>query len=144
MGAESREKTGKSDGNGATPDPIAAERRQELNERLELTPAQIELVESLGTEQREHWYRLVEGWFAPERWLASADEKARERQPVAAFHIPTAEGIATYRGLSERDRALAVSLLERAILGQGEGHSDRGNGNGNGGGPADGEPDPRD
>lgn len=129
MGAESGQKADKSDGTGATPDSIAAKRRQELNERLELTPEQIAQVEKLETEQREQWYRVVEGWFAPERWLASADEKARAREPVAAFHIPTAEGIATYRGLSNGEKSIAVNLLERAIARR-EGDEHNGNGNG--------------
>ena len=57
---------------------------------------------------------------------------------VAAFHIPTAEGTATYRGLSERRKPVVVNLLERAI-GAGalpeddEPSEDSGNGNGNGG-----------
>jgi hypothetical protein len=124
MGRESEQKASESDGTGATLDSVTATRREKLNKRLQLTPEQIEALEELTEPQRDLWYQVVEGWFAPEEWLAAVDAELQKDRPVAAFHVPSAEGVATYRGLfggngslSEPDKEIVINLLQRAIGG---------------------------
>jgi len=121
MGSRSRQRPGEGD---ETSSEEVATRRRALNERLGLEPEQIEALEKLSKEQRDLWYELVEGWFAPEDWLTAVDAELQKAQPVAAFHVPSAEGVATYRGLfggngslSDSDKEIVIDLLQRAIGG---------------------------
>jgi len=92
--------------------------------RLELTPEQEKAVDKLSPKQRKLWDAMVKGWSAPAIRLEAIDTTIKRDQPAPAFHIPTAEGVATYRGLfggngplSETDKEIARGLLQKVIGG---------------------------
>jgi hypothetical protein len=83
---------------------------------------------SQSEEQRKLWFQAVEESFAPEDWLSGIDTAIQEARPIPAFHVPTAEGIATYPGLlgnngsssngDKREREIkeiVIGLLQKAI-----------------------------
>lgn len=90
--------------------------------RLKLSPAQEKTVRNLTPEQKKLWEEMVEAWESPRMRLVLLEDEIERSGPVPTFHIPTAEGVATYRGLfggngrlSEEDRQLVVGLLHEAI-----------------------------
>jgi hypothetical protein len=101
---------------------ISDEMKDRLKELVQLNPDQEEQLSSLPEEDQERWFRVVRSWSDPEtRLMAIDDEIARQRQPVPTFHVPTAEGVASYRGLFggngglSRDQKEQVRrLLQRA------------------------------
>jgi hypothetical protein len=133
MAAEPVPKPGQGD-DASDPPRLSEAEKDVLRERLKLSPEQEKALAALDEDQLERWYRIVQRWSAPEARLAAIDtEIKRRQQPVPAFHVPTAEGVATYRGLFGGNGSLTPEqkkhvqkLLRRAIGAP----SDGGNGDG--------------
>jgi hypothetical protein len=112
---------GNGDKNGHSRKLLPEETREELARFLELTEELEEQVARLSAAEQEQWLEIVRSWGAPEARLVEIDNKIASQQPAPTFHVPTAEGVATYRGffgrngnLSENQKKQIRRLLRRA------------------------------
>jgi hypothetical protein len=98
---------GNGNGNGRPKALLPEELREELSRFLELSKGLEEEVASLSPAERQQWLEIVRRWGAPEARLMEIDyEIASQQQTAPTFHVPTAEGVATYRGFFGRNGGL--------------------------------------
>jgi hypothetical protein len=116
------EPSDRNDGATAQP-PLTESDKEALKTQLNLSPEQEKELSALSPELRDAWFEVVRSWNAPAARLAAIDSEVDEGESrVAAIYVPSAEGVATYRGLfggngslSAEEKAHVCRLLQRAI-----------------------------